>query len=121
MKVILLVPTVIGMLLLLASIELLRRERLDPKFTAFALLVSGFVVISPLIYIVLDYVKSLFGIIYTFVLAFGLGILSVTVLVVYLILSIGKLRQETKELWQEVALMQAESGERTPAEIIEED
>jgi len=50
-----------------------------------------------------------------------LAILLLIVLVVYLILSIGAIRNETEEMWQEIALMQAESGHGIPDDRYEPD
>lgn len=102
------VPVLIGVSMLGASFALFRRERLDPRNFAIALVISGLLALSPGIYVLLDSVKSVFGIVYTFVLAFGLSILFLIIIVIYLVLVVGRLRDERDELWQEVALLRNE-------------
>lgn len=105
------IPILVGISLLVGSFGLFRRERLDPRHFAIAVILSGLLVVSPGIYLVLRAVKSLFGIRFTFVLAFGLAILLLVALIIYLILVIGRLRDEMDSLWQEVALFRQELAE----------
>jgi hypothetical protein len=110
MRAIFALPVVFGLAFLLGSFALFRREALDPRNFAVAIVLSLLVVVSPVVYVVLDAVKDFFGIVYTFVLGFGVAILFLVALVIYLILSIGRLREETDGLWQEVAIMRVEVG-----------
>lgn len=110
MRSIYVLPVVFGLAFLLGSFALFRREALDPRNFAVAIVLSLLVVVSPVVYIVMDAVKDFFGIVYTFVLGFGVAILFLVALVIYLILSIGRLREETDGLWQEVAIMRTEVG-----------
>lgn len=107
MSWIFIIPVLVGIGFLAGSFVLFRRERLDPRNFAIAVVVSLLLVVSPGIYFILDAVKSLFGIVYTFVLAFGLAILLLITLVIYLVLVVGRLRDERDTLWQEVALMRS--------------
>lgn len=111
MRAVFLVPVLIGLGLLVGSLALFRREHLDPRNFAIAILLSILVILSPVVYGVLGIVSDLFGFVYTFVFGFGLAILFLMALVVYLILSIGVLREETETMWQEIALMQTELRE----------
>jgi len=101
-------PVVFGVALLAGSLLLFRRERLDARNFAIAIVLSGLVIMSPLIHFLLSVIKGLLGITFTFVLGFGLAILVLMALVIYLILLMGALRNETQEMWQEISLLKAE-------------
>lgn len=109
-RLIFIFPILLGILLLSGSFVLFRRETLNPRTFAIAVTLSGLVVISPVIYMLLDTVKGLFGFVYTFVFGFGLAILALIALVVYLLLIVGALREESRAAWQEIALLRAESS-----------
>jgi len=113
------IPILLGIGLLASSFGLFRRERLDPRNFAIAVILSGLLVVSPGIYLVLRGVKSLFGIRFTFVLGFGLAILLLVALTIYLILVIGRLREEMDSLWQEAAIIRTEI-EQAEREVVSE-
>lgn len=108
MRAIFLLPVLFGALLIGGSLALFRRNRLDPRYFAVAILLSILVMASPIVYGVLRNVGNLLGFVYTFVLGFGLAILVLISLVIYLILAIGAVRDETETMWQEIALVRTE-------------
>lgn len=102
------VPVAIGVVLLVATLALLRREAIHPRQFAVAVVLSILAILSPVIYVVLNAVAELLNFVYTFVLTFALAIVTLLVLVVYLVLLVGRLREETEGLWQEMALLRTE-------------
>jgi hypothetical protein len=101
-------PILFGVLMAVLSFGLFRRVGISSRYFAIALLLSMGLIASPLIFYVLEAVKQFFGIRFTFVIGFGLANTVVLVLLGYITLTIGKLRNEINHLWQEIALLRNE-------------
>ena len=103
------IPTVVGLALALFSFLMFKRAKISPRYFGLSLLVSLTLVLSFAIYAVITAVRDFFGIVYTFVFLFGLAIVGIIGLLVYIVVLIGSLKKEISEIWQEIALM--EDGE----------
>lgn len=108
MSLIFVLPIIVGILMAGLTFVLFKRGDIPPKFFAIALLLSLILVTSSPLYAVVATIRDLFGIVYSFVLVFGIAIVGIFAVLAYLFLLIGKLRNETNELWQEIALSRAE-------------
>jgi hypothetical protein len=101
-------PIGVGVAAFFLSFVLFKQGGISPRYFAIALLLSVTLVFSPIIFNILEFVKQLFGIRFTFVLGFGIANVVTLSLLVYLLLVIGRLRNELVTLWQEIALLQSE-------------
>jgi hypothetical protein len=104
------IPITMGLLMVIVSFVLFRRGKIPPKYFGIALVLSMILVTSVGIYSLIVGIRGVFSIVYAFVLAFGVGIVGIIFLLIYIVLLIGKLRKETNELWQEIALSRVEQG-----------
>jgi len=107
-------PIGVGIVTVLVSFALFKWNGITPQYFAIALLLAGTLVFSPLIFSVLEVVKQLLGIRFTFVLGFGVAIVVIMAVIVYLLLVIGKLRNEIVTLWQEIAFLENELNDSEP-------
>jgi hypothetical protein len=101
-------PIGVGLAVFFLSFVLFKQGGISPRYFAIALLLSMALVFSPIIFNILEFVKQLFGIRFTFVLGFGIANVITLSLLVYLVLVIGRLRNEIVTLWQEIALVKSE-------------
>lgn len=104
-------PIGAGIVTALLSFVLFKRSGINPQYFAIALLLSAALVLSPAIFFILEAIKQLFGIQLTFVLGFGIANVVSLTMVVYLLLTIGKLRNEITTLYQEIALLESDQEE----------
>jgi hypothetical protein len=102
------IPILVGVATTVLSFVLFKRNSISARYFAIALLLSVAMALSPGIFYLLGLVKGVFGIQFTFVIAFGVVNIVVLVMLVYLLLIIGKLRNEITTLWQETALLKSE-------------
>ena len=104
-------PIGVGIVTALLSFVVFRRDGITPQYFAIALLISAALVLSPVIFYTLEGIKQLFNIRFTFVLGFGITNVVTLVIIIYLLLVIGNLRNEITTLWQEIALLESEQEE----------
>lgn len=109
-----LLPISAGIATILISFALFKWNGINSRVLAIALLLSGTLVFSPLVFSLFEIIKQLFNIRFTFVLGFGVAIIALILVVVYLLLMIGRLRNEVVTLWQEVALLESELEDSDP-------
>jgi hypothetical protein len=107
-------PVGVGIVTVLSTFALFKWGGIDSRYFAIALSISGILIFSPFIFSILELIKQLFGIQFTFVLGFGIAITVLLSLVVYLLLVVGKLRNEIVTLWQEIALLENELEDSDP-------
>ena len=108
------IPTVVGLALALFSFLMFKRAKISPRYFGLSLLVSMSLVLSFFIYAVITAVRDFFGVVYTFVFLFGIAIVGIIGLLVYILILIGSLKKEISELWQEIALMEGDVRPEPP-------
>lgn len=107
-------PIGVGIVTVLSTFALFKWGGIDSRYFAIALLLAGMLIFSPFIFSILEVMKQFFGIRFTFVLGFGIAILLLLSIVVYLLLLVGKLRNEIVTLWQEIALLESKVEDSDP-------
>lgn len=107
-------PIGVGIVTVLSMFALFKWGGIDSRYFAIALLLAGMLIFSPFIFSILEVMKQFFGIRFTFVLGFGIAILLLLSIVVYLLLLVGKLRNEIVTLWQEIALLESKVEDSDP-------
>ena len=107
-------PVGAGIATVIFSFVLFKSNSISSRYFAISLLFAGLLVISPVIFSLFEFIKDFFGIRFTFVLAFGVAIVGIILVIVYLLLIIGKLRNEIVTLWQEIALVESEREDSKP-------
>lgn len=100
------IPTVVGLVLAAFPYRMFRRDNISPKYFAISPLVSFTLVFSFFIFSIIGAIREFFSVVYTFVFLFGIAIMGIVALLVYLIVLVVNLRQEISYLWQEIALAQ---------------
>lgn len=99
------IPVIAGVATMAFSFVFFKRDTISPKYFAITVLLSISLVFSPVLYYFFTIVKLLFGIEFTFVIVFGTINVVVLVLLVYILLSIGRIQDEISSLWQEAAII----------------